>query len=212
MKIPKSIRIKDTVSLFLNKYQYKIVIVCPIAYWFRGNDLDNVKKQLTDYLAGNRSPWIKIKDQHDFDFCQELYTLMSELQDYDLRVEQPMINFYTNTKSNIEVLSHIDPNKIKFISLPNKKNPSLLSNTVIVKNLDYNYKVHIGKTRQDRTNFINWAKDNNKIRLTGRAIRDLSKSASWGGSYFYVKDDKTLTMVKLFLNSEISKIESVIKA
>jgi hypothetical protein len=212
VKIPKSIRIKDTVSLFLNKYQYKIVIVCPIAYWFRGNDLDNVKKQLTDYLAGNRSPWIKIKDQHDFDFCQELYTLMSELQDYDLRVEQPMINFYTNTKSNIEVLSHIDPNKIKFISLPNKKNPSLLSNTVIVKNLDYNYKVHIGKTRQDRTNFINWAKDNNKIRLTGRAIRDLSKSASWGGSYFYVKDDKTLTMVKLFLNSEISKIESVIKA
>lgn len=213
MKIPKLIKIKDTVSLFSNKYKYKIVIVCPIASWFRGNDLDNVRDKLANLsLKSKIEPWIKIKTQEDIDFCHKLYKTISGLKNYDLRIEQPLINLYTNEEAIIEELANLEPDRIKYISLPNKKNPELGDKIILVKRLDFDFKVHIGRTRRENSSFINWAENNDKIRLTGRAKKDLLRSASWGGSYFYVKGEKTLTMVKLFLNSEISKVESVIKA
>lgn len=208
MKLPKSVLIKDTVSLFANKYKYKIVLVCPVAGWFRGNKLDFVLEKLNE---GSFPPWIKIKSKEDLDYCFKLQNLMTTLQDYELRVENPFINFYTNTPSNLEKLAALDEQRIKFISLPNKNNPNLAQDSVIVKTLDYKYKVHLGTTKQDYNNFLNWCENNDKIRLTKRAKKDLSKRTSWGGSYFYVKDDKTLTMVRMFLGSTISKLETVIK-
>lgn len=213
MKLPKSISLKDTVSLFSNKYKYKIVIICPVASWYRGNQLDNVRDKLSKLSLTNKSPpWNKIKTQDDVDFCYKLYDTISKLSDYDIRVEQPFINFYTNIESNIEKLANLNPDRIKYISLPNKNNPELADKTVLVKRLNFDYKVHIGKTRRDNRNFIEWALTNDKIRLTGRSKKDLSRSQSWGGSYFYVRGEKTLTMVKLFLADEINKIEHVIKA
>lgn len=213
MKLPKSISIKDTVSLFSNKYKYKVVIICPVANWYRGNQLDNVRDRLVKLsLVNNSLPWIKIKSQEELDFCHKLYKTIAKLSDYDIRVEQPFINFYTNIESNVETLANLNPEKIKYISLPNKQNPALADNTILVKRLNFDYKVHIGRTRRDNSNFVTWATDNDKIRLTKRAKKDLSRQSSWGGSYFYVRGEKTLTMVKLFLPNEISKIENVIKA
>lgn len=213
MKIPKSIKIKDTVSLFSKKYKYKIVIVCPVASWYRGNQLDNVRDRLAKLsLSHTPAPWIKVKSQEDIDFCHKLYKAISKLTDYDIRVEQPFINFYTNSESNIEILANVQPEKIKYVSLPNDKNPTLTDNTILVKRLNFDYKVHIGRTRRENSSFISWAENNTNIRLTKRAKKDLLRSSSWGGSYFYVKGEKTLTMVKLFLTSEITKVEQVIKA
>ena len=93
MKLPKSVLIKDTVSLFANKYKYKIVLVCPVAGWFRGNKLDFVLEKLTE---GVFPPWVKIKGKEDLDYCFNLQQLMSTLSDYEIRVESPRINFYTN--------------------------------------------------------------------------------------------------------------------
>jgi hypothetical protein len=209
MKLPKSVLIKETVSLFANKYKYKIVLVCPVAGWFRGNKLDLVLEKLNE---GVFPPWVKIKTQADVDYCFALQQLMSTLTDYELRIESPRINFYTNTTANIEKLAALDEDRVKFICLPNKVNPELTENCVIVKTLDYTYKVHMSPTKQDYASFINWCQDNDKIRLTARTKTDLSKKNSWGGGYFYVKDDKTLTMVRMFLGSVINKIETVIKA
>lgn len=209
MKLPKSILIKDTVSLFANKYKYKIVLVCPVAGWFRGNKLDFVLEKLTE---GNFPPWVKIKTKADLDYCFELQKTMSSLTDYELRIESPLINFYTNTTTNLEKLSALDANRVKFICLPNKSSPTLAENNIIVKTLDYKYKVHLGATRQEYLSFVGWCNGNDKIRLTKRAAKDLSKNFSWGGGYFYIKDDKTMTMVKLFLGSIITKTELVIKA
>jgi hypothetical protein len=209
MKLPKSILIKDTTSLFANKYKYKIVLVCPVAGWFRGNKLDFVLEKLNE---GNFPPWVKIKTKEDLNYCFNLQKVMSSLVDYELRIESPFINLYTNTPGNLEKLSVIDENRVKFICLPNKQGPTLEENSVIVKKLDYKYRAHVGSTRQNHLSFVQWCDGNSKIRLTKRAKKDLSKNFSWGGSYFYIKDDKTLTMVRMFLGNLISKIETVIKA
>jgi hypothetical protein len=209
MKLPKSVLIKETVSLFANKYKYKIVLVCPVAGWFRGNKLDFVLEKLNE---GVFPPWVKIKTQADVDYCFALQQLMSTLSDYELRIESPRINFYTNITTNIEKLAALDQSRIKFICLPNNSIPDLEENTVIVKTLDYKYKIHLSATKQDYQNFLNWSSGNDKLRLTNRVKKDLSRRNSWGGGYFYVKDDKTLTMVRMFLGAVISKVDSVIKA
>ena len=209
MKLPKSVQIKDTVSLFANKYKYKIVLVCPVAGWFRGNKLDYVLEKLNE---GVFPPWAKIKTKADLDYCFNLQKVMSGLNDYELRIESPFINFYTNTASNLEKLSAIDEFRVKFVCLPSKTAPILEENSVIVKTLDYKYKLNLGASKQEHLSFVQWCEGNDKIRLTKRAKKDLSKNFSWGGGYFYVKDDKTLTMVRMFLGNLISRIETVIKA
>ena len=137
---------------------------------------------------------------------------MASFQDYTIRIEHPWINFYTNDTKHVELLTALNPGQIKYVCIPNKANPSLQPRSVIVKTLDFGFKIHMGTTRQDYINFVNWSKNNSKIRLTRKSERDLSKAKSWGGSYFYVKDEKTLTMVKVFLGSDINRIEAVLKA
>ena len=204
MKLPKSVLIKETVSLFANKYKYKIVLVCPIAGWFRGNKLDYVLEKLKN--TESAPEWMIIE------YCFKLRDLMSTLGDYELRIESPRINLYTNDSTTIEKLASLDDQRVKFICLPNRTSPVLEKDNVIVKTLDYKYKIHIGATRQDYQSFLNWSDGNDKLRLTKRIKKDLGKGFSWGGGYFYVKDDKTLTMVRMFLGSVISRIETVIKA
>lgn len=213
MKLPQSVKIKDTVSLYLNKYQYKISLICPAANWFRGNDLDFVSAKLEDIKKGGYCPpWLKFKNSEDQKYCIDICKILKSFKDYDLRVEHPLLNFYTNDGSQIEKLVNIDSERTKYVCVPNEKYPALSKNSVIVKRLNYDYKVYIGRTRKSYPEFITWCDKSKNIRLTSRLKDDLTRNSSWGGSYFYVKGDNTLTMVKMFIGSEISKIEQIIKA
>ena len=197
----------------MKKYKYKIVLVCPVANWFRGNDLENVIDRLNELEATGVSPtWVKLRSDEDTVFCKNLHTTLSKFNDYELRVEQPFINFYTNDSKYIEQLAVVDEGRVKYVSLPNKNNPDLVAGSVIVKKLDYDYKIFMGRTRKNHNNFVTWAETNKKIRLTPTVKKHLNKDSSWGGGYFYVKGAQTLTMVRVFLGGDIAKIDSVIKA
>ena len=197
----------------MKKYKYKIVLVCPVANWFRGGDLENVIDKLNHLeTTGISPPWVKIRSDEDKLFCRNLHAALTKIDNYELRIEQPFVNLYTNDPKHIEKLAAIDESRVKYISLPNKNNPDLVAGTVIVKKLDYDYKIFMGRTRKNHSNFVNWSASNNKIRLTPTVKKHLNKDSSWGGGYFYVKGEQTLTMVRVFLGGDIAKIESVIKA
>ena len=122
------------------------------------------------------------------------------------------IFFHTSKFIDVEKIAKIDSDRVKYVSLPNAGTETVLDNhKVIVKNLDFDYKVTMGRTRQNFSEFVAWCEDKDKIRMPKRAKRDLSKSACWGGSHFYVKDDKMLTMVKMFVGGYIHSVESVVK-
>jgi hypothetical protein len=195
----------------MDKYQYKVVLVCPAASWFRGNDLAFVSSRLNN-LEAVTPPWLTLKNPGDKEYCFDLLNVLTQFSNYDVRVEHPILNFYTNDGTQVEKLTAVDPLRVKYISMPNKQYPHLTKGTVIVKNLDFDYKVYLGRTRKPFVEFIAWAVNNKKMRLTNKAKEDLSRTNSWGGSYFYVKGDQTLTMVKMFVGGEISKIETIIKA
>jgi hypothetical protein len=105
-----------------------------------------------------------------------------------------------------------NPNYVKYVSVPMPGSESNLEDKkIIVKNLDYGYRITMGRTRQNYNNFLQWCTGKDKVKLTKRASSQLAKEHSWGGYYFYVKDDKSLTMVKMFLSSNIQNVERCVK-
>lgn len=216
MKLPKSVQIKETTTLFSNKYNYKVVLVCPGAAWFRSKNYDFTQSKLDEIEPSHFSGrYSKIRSQADLNYSYKVLFNLRSFNDneYDTRIENPLISVYTNNTSYIEKLAAIDEARVKFVCLPSKNIQKLDPGKVVVKTLDYDYKVFLATMRNiDNSSFLKWTENNKHIRITKRCIRDLKQRASWGGSYFYVKDAKTLTMVKMFLGSHISRIEEVIKA
>jgi hypothetical protein len=212
MKLAKSIQTKQTIRLFNGKYKYKIVLLSKAASWFRGGDLNVIKKNLNSAATSGTS-WVKKLTKDDYDYVFKLVVFLGSAKDYLIRVESPYINFYTNNPIDIEKLAKLNEHNIKYVSLPEPGSETLLDNNkVLVKNLDYAYKITMGKTRSNHSNFVTWCVGKeDRIRLTKSASKYLSKDTSWGGYYFYVKDDKTLTMVKMFLGEGINSVESVVK-
>jgi hypothetical protein len=216
MKLPKNLRIKETLKLFLDKYNYKISFICPAAAMFRSKNYEYALTKLNEVEPAHFSdPWSKIKSAPDLKYCYAVLDALKSFDDslYEIRIESPIVNVYTNDTKYIETLAKIADKDVKFVSMPNGNVQTISKGKVIVKKLDFDFKVFLGTIKKrDYSNFVSWAQNSKKIRLTKKVVKDLSKDYSWGGGYFYVKDEQTLTMVKMFLTTDISRIEIVIKA
>ena len=187
---------KTTTRLFRSTYQYKIVLVCAGAQWFRNNDMGSTLEQ--------------VKSQDDLDYAFKLQNILKSFKDIYLRVESPWITVYTNEKSYIDKLIKIDPEKIKYVCTP-PANTVLDKNTVIMPNRNFDYKVTLGKTVGEHDSFIEWAEKSDKLKMTKSCKTALSKNKSWGGTHFYVSGENNLLMAKMHLGGSILKIERIIK-
>ena len=205
---------KTTTRLFKGIYQYKIVLLCPGAGWFRNGieeALEHLKRvDLTDsHSTSWRASFIKTQDQLDYAF--KVQAQLSKLKDIDVRVESPWISVYTNKKSDVDKLANLDTDQVKYISRPTP-NTSLSADTIIMPKMNYEFRVTLGKTNQENPAFISWAETNKKVKLTKSCVKDLTKSRSWGGTHFYITGDNNLLMAKMHLGGSIAKVERIIKA
>ena len=208
MKFLKLHKVTYIDKLFQGKYRYKVVVSSGLAGWFRGGNLERISLLLQhgDYYSRKATTTEKV-------YAQKLHKLLENIEDWQIRVETPHISIYLDNVKDLGSVVKLSSHKIKYISIPNPDNESKLVNqTVLVKNLDFDYRITIGSTHQNYISFVNWCKDNAKVRLPKRAAKDLSKDHSPGGGFFYVKDEKSLTMVKMFLGRTITKVENVIRA
>jgi hypothetical protein len=208
---------KTTNRLFRGLYQYKLVIVCAGANWFRGGDMDGVLEQLkkVSVADGTRlnlhSHRSSIKTQEDLDYAFKLQSELKKLKDIEVRVETPWISVYTNSKSNIDKLIKLDKSKVKYASIPPALTP-LGQDIIIMPKMPYDFRITLGKTTQNHSAFISWAEQNKKLKLTKACKRELSRDRSWGGTYFYITGDNNLLMAKMHLGGSINKVERIIKA
>ena len=209
---------KLTKKLFYGTYQYKIVLVCAGASIFRSSDLDTVLDSLQtikqDFKEDDRYSFNRNRNTfrtiEDVDYAFKLHHALSLLTDFDLRVESPWVNVYTNSNTDISTLAKLDESKVKYISEP--PTDSVLSvNTIILPKINFEYRVTMGKTSQDCSAFVQWADTNSKLKLTKSCKTALLRNRSWGGSYFYITGDNNLLMAKMHLGGCISKIERIIK-
>jgi len=204
---------KETRSLFLGTYQYKVVLVSPIASLLRGGDFDGAIKALELWKPGDKTIWNwqnRIKTPADYDFSKSLAKELKKLKDFSIRIEQPNINIYTNNIKDVTFLEKRYADNIKYISKP-PASTVLEEGTIVMPKMDYGYKITMGATRQEYTAFVDWAKSNAKVKLTNSCIRDLSKTRSWGGTHFYITGDNNLLVAKMHLGGTISKVQRIIR-
>jgi hypothetical protein len=203
---------KQTKKLFYGKYQYKIVLVFSGAHLFRGAPSDVIADRIkhvkleTDIYARKR--WT-IKTEEELKYAVKLEHALSNLENFELRVETPWVTIYTNNKKDVDKLTNLDKSRVKYICEP-LKGTTLEENTVILPKIKYDYRVTLGKTSQEYSTFITWADTNSKIKLTKSCKTELLRNTSWGGSYFYITGDNNLLMAKMHLCGAISKVERVV--
>jgi len=206
---------KTTNKLFKGTYQYKIVLVCAGAGVFRSGDITAAAESLSKIDLSKVGSYHKysnnIRTQDDLDYAFALQKKISKMIDYEIRVENPWITLYSNNIKDIQDLAKIDDNHVKYICQP-PANTALIEGTIILPKVPFEFKVTVGKTTQNYSAFIDWAKTNSKIKLTKGCTRDLNKDRSWGGTYFYITGNNMLLMAKMHLGGSINKIERIIKA
>jgi hypothetical protein len=201
--------VKQTRRLFQGKYQYKAVLVCPAAQFFRGKNFNYAIDKIKESGIGvGKNPYNKIKTIEDFDYCLKLAKTILKMSDFDLRVENPFISFYTNSSQDIDMLVKLDTTRVKYTSAPSKP---IEEGTIIMPKINFDYRVTLGKSNKRQDNFVEWAETNSKIKLTNSCKQELLRPLSWGGSYFYVKGEKQLMMAKMMLGGCINKIETIVK-
>lgn len=214
-----SIVYKTTNKLFRGIYQYKVVLVVPGSGLFRSRDsteiIDHLKQiNLLDNSKNSYGAfhWRNgIKTQDDIDYAFKLQSKISKLADFELRVESPFISIYTNNEKDVDSIINISKDRVKYVSKP-PTNTELVSGTIMLPKINYDFRVTLGKTTQEYTSFIAWAESNKKVKLTKSCIRDLKRDHSWGGTYFYISGDNNLLLAKMHLGGSINKVERIVKA
>lgn len=206
---------KTTTRLFRGTYQYKVVLICACASWFRYCDMDSTLEELKkvdiNKLVGKvYDQWNRgIKTQEDLDYAFKLHDTFTKIKDIEVRVEHPWLSVYTNNKKDIDALVKLDPERIKYISKP-PENALLAENTIIMPKMQFDYRITLGKTTQNHSTFVSWATNNKNLRLTKSCQKELNKDKSWGGTHFYLSGDNNLLMAKMHLGGCISKVERII--
>jgi len=205
---------KITNRLFNNKYQYKVVLVCGGASYFRDRDFDQIRQRLAvidfDQPMSRYYQSAGIKNQEELDWTLKLLVVLQNLQDYSVRVEQPFVSIYTNTKKDVDKLIKLEPSKVKYISVPPTNNP-LAENTIISSKIDFEYRITLRKTTREHSAFVDWATNNKKLRLTKSCVNALHKNRSWGGTYFYITGDNNLLMARMHLGEAINRVDRIVK-
>lgn len=200
---------KLTKRLFNGQYQYKLVLVCAGANWFRGGDWTGTLEHLKNVNLESGKTRNSIKTQEELDYAFKLQNCLKKCKDIHVRVETPWISIYSNNKSDIDSLIKIDKSKCKYVSVPPDK--QLEQNVIILPKINFDFKVTLGKTETQHLAFLSWAHNSSKVKLTKSCEKELKRDRSWGGSYFYITGENNLLLAKMHLGGSINKIERIIK-
>jgi hypothetical protein len=207
---------KTTTKLFKGQYQYKVVLVCPGASYFRYDDLDNTLEKLKTAsidLGKTGFTWKHsyIKSREDLDYAFKLQSILSKMTDIDVRVESPWLSVYSNNRKQIIQLANVEKDRVKYICEPSA-NVTLTEGTIIMPKMNYDYRITLGKTTHENSAFVEWAENNPKLKLTKSAKIDLLRDRTWGGKHFYLTGDNNLLLARMHLGSSIAKIERIVKS
>lgn len=154
-------------------------------------------------------------EEYEFLDAKFLYeALLNTQEEYKIRVEKwHSFNIYSN---NIDFLNNLVNNLEKSaieLWTPKESNINYLldeQNIILVNTPPtLEYKVTLKANRVD-ANFANWLKNNSdKCKVGKQTLANISQG--WGGgSYFYVRDIKVLSMIEIIISNSIQRVERLV--
>lgn len=213
-------RLQKTKKLFFDRYLYKVSAISPIADTFRGKNLDSTEEKLSSMLLALKSTKEfslslnrfnirprRYATKDDLNIALDVCKFVKTLADYHFRVEGQILNFYTNSETDIDHFVRLFPQDlIRYVVKPESdsiKNVLLSTpKTIISQGYTHKYKVTINPLGKSAEDFKTWSDKLPKIKRVGDSYK-------YGG-YFYVADLKTLSLCQLFLADKIRRVDELV--
>lgn len=226
----KNIKIRKTNKLHYGKYLYKLKFQNDLASIFRTEFqrkgslsyarmnleiVKNSKHTSGSYLLEKRfgKSFITESCLQDAEF---LYGILIKNDDYTIRCEYKGLTLYSNDLALLENIADnitFYPRHIELWKPEDSDINLLLSNKNIIiidKPTDYPYKVTFGN-KLGNVEFGKWIDLNPDKIKAGDIFKQTCLHGGWiKGSYVYVRDEKVLFLIKMFVGDNISKIDKLI--
>ena len=225
----KLLKLRETRKLHYGKYLYKLVLPSTLAYAFRTSNqrsktLSYVKSILDELnsLYEQKQPLVRQlyrtkQSVSEFDFldAMDIYSLLTHTDnDYRIRCERNTMSVATNDLDLVtEITKKIrspgvefwkpQPEMMEFLSLKH--------DVVLVDNKpDMEFKIYLNNKRCDPS-FAAWLEANHdKSKVGSYTLGNIKHSMYHGNAYFYVRDEKVLLMVQMYISKNIRRIEKLV--
>lgn len=209
-------RCKNTEKLFFNKYTCKVSLITPTASVFRLKTLGLIKAQMALYqeelkdlkrkYITLRSYYTKHINRDDLIVAMELVSVLEDADDYMVRVEGSTLAIFVNDQSVVDRICNISGINLVETAVPKdqKTKDFLIANPRAVVRSEYThkYKVYVKGMWNKADEFKAWAEKMPKVKL-------IDSNSYKFEAFFYVQDDRAMTMCRLYLNDKIRKVEEI---
>ena len=204
----------ETTKLFYNEYPYKVVISNVLAPIFREKNLAQAKDVLDQIqsvyeenlpLVRNYGMRVEHISHKTFFDAKNLYIEFSKKLAFKLRVERCTIQVYSHEH---QWLSHIlsSANDAQKDDLVNKL--KLDKNVIRYLITNTEYKVSLGESVDPA--LANWILSNkDKAKAGPVCLREIANSGYVKGFYIYVRDEKVMQLLTLFIGN-VQRIDKLV--
>lgn len=215
----------ETVKLFYNKYAYKIVIRNDLPNIFASSQSKNHARKIIEGLEADHAIGENLYIQRwrglipvTAAALAEARTIYDSLQmypDHRIRVEYSYsLTVYTNIEPLVNQLVGSLKHSIKEVWRPTPEILKFLNTnmeTVVLKTpVPYEFRVYFNWNNVDPS-FAVWLEKNTDKSRVGTVTLNAIKHSRWlSGNYFYVKNEKVLTIIRMLVGHSIRKVERLV--
>lgn len=221
-------RLCKTTKLHYGKYLYKATFRNTVLFAFSNyrnakkdrlslaeSVIDSLDRQFAENKKLTVAVWRTNKSitKTEYQEAKQILFLLQEHSDWRTRVELGRyMSIYTSSKELLDQLSD-NCGAIEIHTPEEGMENFLLLNidTAVVKTVpEYEYRVYLKGHKTDPS-FANWLKANtDKSRVGDLTLFNIAAGHHVSGNYFYVKNDKVLTIVRMLIGHNIRRVEKLV--
>lgn len=212
-------KLQSTKRKFYNKWLYKVSLFCPGAALYRIKSY----QECLDWLSSNKEKTVyptysyynKALGNKNFKNITEFLSKLDPTT-FGKRIESSTLDIYTNNFDLYQsLINEFSLFVFQAFAPSNIDIDALEENKIAAKKLahkEYKYRVfllpHKIKNTQEKINFISWLDtQQDRIKITDTVKRwFVTTSYNWDRRYMYVKDEKTLMLVKIRSADAVGRI------
>jgi hypothetical protein len=207
---------------FYDKYWYKLEIYNSLAHIFREKNFAYSQSCLEtieqDYNKGKelllKRAFITtpISVNHFLDAKVLYNSFINHRDDFSVRVENPILNIYSNNKEWLLDIDKKVKTECKFYQ-PSDAVKELLDREkhIIIVKRPTPYKYRVTLKNRVPPEFAKWIDNNrDKVKIGSSAYKYISSNGWAHGYYFYVTTEKVLSMLSIIIGGNIQRIEEVV--
>lgn len=220
------IKQRKSLKLHYGKYPYKVLLSNQLSSIFSAHRTEQYRNRVLkelqeDHDCGNVLKLTRWRvgtpiDTVDFENAKYLNQLFKHYSDYRKRVEfGDQIIIYTSDEDMLNELVDNLSGCIKEIHRPKEGIEAFLTQnigTAIVKTPpEHEFRVYLNGKHIDPS-FANWLRSNSdKCKVGDMTLWNIENSSYYtNNSYFYIKNDKVLTMIRMIVGHNIRKVERLV--